>query len=289
MGNALARNVGHLASRRAHVAHQAAGAAQNALSGARQVAIQPQHTYYLIHTVCHYVHMVCQQGNTTLHIGIIHILAHTLGNTQGNIGDRFGKHLVHLSRYAIGTLIGNLGRNGVLLFVGVINKRRLLGAFLVEGKHGAAKAFGNNHCRVVAARARTVNSVVLSGKHPVNLVVCTQGGNHAFAHVHLQREQVAFVAFVHAGHGHRKVARFVEYIPARKHVVPGEQRRHQRQANGNNYRNHIGEQAAHFHAEQGKHATHGVLPSAPAASAYTRHRHSLPADSPHPHPWRPSE
>ncbi len=47
-------------------------------------------------------------------------------NAQRSLGERLGEHLVHLGGNLIGSLVGQLGRDGVLLLVRVVDYLRML-------------------------------------------------------------------------------------------------------------------------------------------------------------------
>ena len=142
----------------------------------------------------------------------------------------------------------------------------------VEGEHVAAEALRDHHGGVVAPRLRAVDGVLLVGDVPIDLVVGPQGGDHLVADVDAQRDEVALVALVGVGHGHREVARVVEDVPAGDDVVPGEQRGHENEAQRDDDGHDVGLQAAQIEAEQAPDVIHDGPPPLPHRRARHRER-----------------
>ena len=81
----------------------------------------------------------------------------------------------------------------------------MLGVVGVEAHHVGAEALRDDHRRIVLARSRAVDGVLLVGEHPVKLVVGAQRRLHAVANVDLRGQQVALISLVGIGDGHVKM------------------------------------------------------------------------------------
>ena len=202
----------------------------------------------------------------------VRVVGKPRGQPQRHLRQRFGEHLVHLVGYGIGTGVGDLGGDGALLLVAVVDDLRVLGVGPVEREHVLAELGRDDHGGVVAPRARPVDRVLLVGDDPMNLVVGPQGGDHLVAHVDAQGHQVALVALVAVGHGNLQVARVVEHVPAGDDVVPGEDGGEHHQPDGDDDAHRVREEAPHIVGEEPGYVTHGPrpLPRRPAPAGRAR-------------------
>ena len=115
--------------------------------------------------------MIAKVANGAVNVVRVGIIQKILRNRKRSVGQRLHKYPIDLGRHLIGTLVGNLRRNGVLLLVRVIDDLRMLNVIGVERHHVAAEAFGDDHGSVILTRTCTVDSIFLGCDHPVDLVV----------------------------------------------------------------------------------------------------------------------
>ena len=105
--------------------------------------------------------------------------------------------------------------------------------------HIGAKALGDNDCRIVGARLDALDGLVAIVEHnPVKVLVAAQARGHVFAHVDLDGDQVALVAFIGIDHGNLEVAGVAIRVPAAGDVKPRVQARHNDQAHHDNHADH---------------------------------------------------
>ena len=260
--------------------------AREILAGASERAVERKHPGRVVEGIGHLAHMIGHHRDAAVPVVLVGEAGNRFGQRERHLGERLSEHGIHLVGHRVGSLIGDLRRDGALLLVGVVDDIGVARVARVEGEHVAAEALRDHHGGVVAPRLRAVDGVLLVGDVPVDLVVGPQGGDHLVADVDAQRDEVALVALVGVGHGHREVARVVEDVPAGDDVVPGEQRGHENEAQRDDDGHDVGLQAAQIEAEQAPDVIHDEPPPLPHHRA--RHRgHSRAPDRRSPHRAHP--
>ena len=210
-----------------------------------ELGIHAQHRRRTRHLPRHAVHMVGKRPHRAGEIGVLGVLRKRRDDGERHIGKRFQEHLIHLVRHLIGTLVGDLRRDGILLLVGVVDDVRVLDLVGIERHHVAAEALGNHHGGVVAPGLRAVDRVFFGRERPVELVVRSKCAHHLVADVDLKRNKVTLVALVGVRHGDGEVAGVAERVPARNDVVPREDRGQEHEPDHDDHRNRIVEQVLH--------------------------------------------
>ena len=243
------------------VAQKLGGASHERLRRPRQVRVRLEHIGSGAHLIGGRGYGARKLGHPPRRIGIVGHRPQRVDQPQGHIGDGLGERGVHLGGNLAGRLVGHARRHGVLLLVLVVDKLGMLGVVGVEAHHVGAEALRDDHGRIVLARTRPVDGVLLVGEHPIKLVVGAQRRLHAVSHVDLRGQQVALVSLVGIGDGHLQITRVVEHVPARDDVVPRENRRQEHQAQDDDHGYHVAEQVLDIVGEQLEHVTHGRPPS----------------------------
>ena len=197
----------------------------------------------------------------SLGIVLIEVFIKIRDDAKADIGYHAGEGLVDFLDDAVRTLLRDGGRQRILLLIGIEVELAWFGSFYIEREKVRAEVFGKDNAGIVFAGLCSFNCIGAISNDPIDIVIAAELREHLIAQIKLQGGEVAFVAFILAGHSNLELVGISKRIPASQHVEGREKQRDDGKAKDDDRGHYIGANGVEVIAENGQNVFHDLLAS----------------------------